>query len=101
MDSDKLLFELLGPDGEVWRLYLDGRTEGFPQGTVMQNFAFPLWCTLVGNGRKENAQLMERARMLVQVSRNLNLPIISDGPPDALDVAIAIAQKELQSSSES
>lgn len=54
MDS-QLLFELRGPDGHIWRLYLDGRTEGFPAGTLTQNFAFPLWCALIGEGRKESA----------------------------------------------
>lgn len=48
MGGDELLFELRGPDGQVWRLYLDGRAEGFPPGTAMENRALPLWCALVG-----------------------------------------------------
>ena len=44
MEGDELLFELRGPDGHVWRLYLDGRAEGFPPGTLVCNFAFPLAC---------------------------------------------------------
>lgn len=48
MKGDELLFELRAPGGEVYRLYLDGRAEGFPDGTAVQNLAFPLWCALVG-----------------------------------------------------
>lgn len=44
MEGDELLFELRGPDGHVWRLYLDGRAEGFLPGTLVCNFAFPLAC---------------------------------------------------------
>lgn len=55
MKADDLLFELRGPDGHVWRLYLDGRTEGFPAGTSVQNRAFPLWCALTGEMRKKSA----------------------------------------------
>jgi len=55
MEGDELLFELRGPAGEVWRLYLDGRAEGFPAGTAVQNMAFPLWCALVGEVRRQAA----------------------------------------------
>lgn len=48
MNGDELLFELRTPEGEVYRLYLDGRTQGLPAGTVVQNLAFPLWCALIG-----------------------------------------------------
>lgn len=48
VNGDELLFELRGPDGQVWRLYLDGRADGFPAGTIIENRAFPLWCFLVG-----------------------------------------------------
>lgn len=32
MKGDELLFELRAPGGEVYRLYLDGRAEGFLAG---------------------------------------------------------------------
>lgn len=44
--GDELLFELRGLDGHVWRLYLDGRAEGFPIGTVIVNRAKPLFESL-------------------------------------------------------
>lgn len=46
--GDELLFEVRGPCGKVWRLYLDGRIEGFPDGVTIQNYAFPLWAALAG-----------------------------------------------------
>jgi hypothetical protein len=48
MQSDELLFEMHGPDGRVWRVYMDGRTEGFPTGTVVENRALPLLNALQG-----------------------------------------------------
>lgn len=36
-----VLFELRSPDGNVWKVYLDGQTEGFPEGTVVINHAKP------------------------------------------------------------
>jgi hypothetical protein len=48
MKPDELLFELRGPDGHVWRLYLDGRSEGFPAGTVVSNFASVACARIVG-----------------------------------------------------
>lgn len=55
MEGNELLFELRGPDGQVWRLYLDGRSEGFPAGTAIENRAHPLWCALTGEIRKKAA----------------------------------------------
>ncbi len=48
MEGDELLFELRGPDGHVWRLYLDGRVEGFAEGTTVVNHSLPLVLQLVG-----------------------------------------------------
>ena len=48
MKPDELLFELRAPDGHVWRLYLDGRSEGFPAGTVVSNFASVACARMVG-----------------------------------------------------
>lgn len=40
-----LAFELRFPDGNWARLYLDGRTEGLPAGTIMVNWVMPhLYC---------------------------------------------------------
>ena len=36
------LFELRGQNGHVWKLYENGRIEGFPDGTVIINRAVPL-----------------------------------------------------------
>lgn len=40
--EDELLFDLRGPGGETWRLYLSGRSDGFPPGTVVVNHALPM-----------------------------------------------------------
>ena len=57
MEGDELLFELRGPDGHVWRLYLDGRTEGFPAGTVVSNFALPAHARMVGKMKEQSVSL--------------------------------------------
>lgn len=36
------LFELTGKDGHKYKLYLNGHSEGFPEGTFMMNRAFSL-----------------------------------------------------------
>ena len=41
MKPDELLFELHAPDGNTWSLYIDGRTEGLHDGTVVKNHALP------------------------------------------------------------
>ena len=46
MDGE-LLFELHGPLGQVWKLYENGRAEGFPEGTVIVNRAKPLLDSLL------------------------------------------------------
>ncbi len=48
MQGDELLFELQGPDGHSWRLHLDGRVEGFPDGVAVVNHALPLVASLIG-----------------------------------------------------
>ena len=30
-------FEVRSPDGHVWKVYADGRTEGFPEGSTIFN----------------------------------------------------------------
>ena len=39
MKEAEPLFELRGPDGHIWRLFENGRAEGFPEGTVIRNNA--------------------------------------------------------------
>lgn len=34
-----LMYELHSPDGHLYRLWLDGTTEGFPEGTIIINHA--------------------------------------------------------------
>ena len=57
MKPDELLFELRASDGHVWRLYLDGRSEGFPAGTVVSNFASVACARMVGEVVKQPASL--------------------------------------------
>lgn len=45
---DELLFELIGPNGEVWKIYLNGTFEGFPPGTSGANYALPLVNAMIG-----------------------------------------------------
>lgn len=45
---DQVLFELRGPDGQVWTLALDGTCSGFPEGTTVYNQALPLIHAQVG-----------------------------------------------------
>jgi len=35
-----LMFELRGDDDHIWKLYSNGRTEGFPEGACMFNHAY-------------------------------------------------------------
>lgn len=57
MESDELLYELRSPEGHVWRLYLDGRTEGFPAGTLVSNFALAWNARVVGEVEKQSVCL--------------------------------------------
>lgn len=57
MQGDELLFELRGTDGHAWRLYMDGRIEGFPIGTLVANHALPLVSRLVGEVEKQTVPL--------------------------------------------
>lgn len=49
LDMSTLLFELTTPNGETYKIYLNGKTEGFPDGTLIVNHAFPLFCAGVKN----------------------------------------------------
>lgn len=53
MEGSELLFELRSPSGDLWRLYLDGRVEGFPEGTAVMNRALPLVYRMVGEMKKQ------------------------------------------------
>lgn len=48
VDSENtcLLFELIGQNGHIWKLYENGKIEGFPEGTVIINRAMPLLVAL-------------------------------------------------------
>jgi hypothetical protein len=41
------LFELLTKDGKNYKIFFDGRSEGFPQGTLIINHVFPLLCRIM------------------------------------------------------
>ncbi len=57
MNGDELLFELRGHDGHVWRLYLDGRAEGFPPSTTVSNLALPAYARVIGEMKKQTVGL--------------------------------------------
>ena len=57
MQGNEFLFELRGADGHTWRIYLDGRAEGFPPGTLVVNHALPLVSRLVGEVEKQAISL--------------------------------------------
>ncbi len=42
MDTDKLLFEVTTKQGHKYKVYLNGKIEGFPEGSFLINHAFPL-----------------------------------------------------------
>jgi hypothetical protein len=44
--NDKPLFEVIAKDGHTFKLWLDGHTEGFPEGHILINRALPLVCKL-------------------------------------------------------
>ena len=48
IDTDVVLFELMGPSGERWTLRLDGQIQGFPAGTTVINHASPVVSALLG-----------------------------------------------------
>jgi hypothetical protein len=49
-----LLFELVTQNKHVYKLYLDGRYEGFPKGTIIKNHAYPLFCLIMAKGRTKS-----------------------------------------------
>lgn len=55
--KDELLFELIGPNGETWKLYSSGKVEGFPPGTVVANYALPLINRMLGEMEGKAASL--------------------------------------------
>lgn len=48
LDPKTVLFELHGPDGHQWTVTLGGHCTGFPEGTRVANYAWPLALALVG-----------------------------------------------------
>ena len=61
MDLDEIMaapmFDLRGPNGEVWTLRADGAVSGFPTGTVVVNHAAPLLAAMIGKMVKEGARV--------------------------------------------
>ena len=55
IETDVVLFELVGPNGERWRLRLDGQIEGFPAGTTVINYASPIVLALLGEVNRDIA----------------------------------------------
>lgn len=51
---NKLLFEIITKDGHKYKLYANGHSDGFPEGSVMINHAGPLINSL--RAEKEVAQ---------------------------------------------
>lgn len=55
--GDELIFEVLGADGHAWRIYLDGRVEGFPTGAVVVNHAVALVDALIGEVKRKTQRV--------------------------------------------
>ncbi|GEM_PF-4076642 len=55
--DDELMFELRGPGGELWRLFSDGRTEGFPAGTLLVNYCLPHVARVIGEVHRKGISL--------------------------------------------
>lgn len=56
----ELLYDLLGPNGEQWKIYLNGEFEGFPPGTSGTNYALPLVNAMIGEVKKLGASFSMR-----------------------------------------
>lgn len=83
MQGNELLFELRGADGHAWRLYLDGRIEGFPAGTLVVNRAPPMTYA-------HDSQSQSGVNLLYQAQQEAQIKLPSgpagqwrdlDGPP--------------------
>ena len=48
MGENPVLFEFIRPDGERMSVRLNGKCDGGPDGVVVLNYAFPLWCSMIG-----------------------------------------------------
>lgn len=59
---DKADFEVRGPDGRVWKIYADGRTEGFPDGSVIFN-RLPIYARRVGGMVMDESYSAEFVRL--------------------------------------
>ena len=56
MKEAEPLFELRGPDGHIWRLFENGRADGFPEGTVIRNNAIRVLALLRSAAREVNVE---------------------------------------------
>ena len=57
---DELLFELHAPDGRVGKIYANGKTEGFPHGTILVNHYIPLANALRGKENVPSAGISDK-----------------------------------------
>lgn len=46
---DQPIVELRTPDGKSVKVWVDGRVEGMPEGTVIVNHAMPIFTSLLAN----------------------------------------------------
>lgn len=87
MQDDELLFELHGPDGQVWRVYLDGRVQGFPPGTKVVNHALPAVNRLIGEVKPHPAtELSAQSIPLSQIVAFSSLPPASQIAQDLVSL---------------
>ncbi len=49
MSVNHLLFKLRTPDGHWYELYLNGTHKGFPVGTIVLNYAIPIFYAGIEN----------------------------------------------------
>ncbi len=60
MDTDKLLFEVTTKQGHKYKAYLNGKIEGFPEGSFLINHAFPLFSKLSATSNRPRVQTRGR-----------------------------------------
>lgn len=57
-----MLFELRSPGGHIWRLYENGKIEGFPECTLVINYAVPILTVL----RREYIRQMKETTFFLE-----------------------------------
>ncbi len=90
MKTDELLFELRAHDGHTWRLYLDGRTEGFPDGSVVKNHALPHIQSLTAHQSVSSACWPEKLHPISgDAAPHADLRVAAGTHGDQFDVRVA------------